>query len=287
MRAIIIWEEIYRMTRRGHPPVGYYTATQAKRKLGNISDGMLRSYVEKGKIRKYTPPSRMQGFYSREDVDKLARTLDEFFDEPDQPGPEFRQATREDLPELVNFLIEVFGGGNTLEKRLRWYEKNPETAFILRNKGKIVGCVYVLPLTLQKIEAILLDPTPGSTKSITENDIQLYIPNEPAYLYVVSMGVRPGTSNTAKRARGQTLIRGLIRFLVNLGERGIHVQLIAARTDSRDGVNLLKRVGFTEIESNTQSRNFVIEVGRSGVPLLMPYKRAFREWESRQKQGEE
>lgn len=287
MGAIITWKEIYCMTKRGHPPIGYYTATQAKVKLGSISDGMLRSYVENGKIRKFTPPSRKQGFYNREDVDQLVRVLDEFFDEPDQPGPEFRQATREDLPELVNFLIEVFGGGNTLEKRLQWYEKNPETAFILRNKGKIVGCVYVLPLTLQKIEAILSDPTPGSTKSITEKDIQLYTPNEPTYLYVVSMGVKPDTSNTAKRARGQTLIRGLIRFLVNLGERGIHIQMLVARTDSRDGINLLKHAGFTEIESNTHSRNFVIEVDRSGVPLIMPYKRAFREGKSQKKQGEE
>jgi hypothetical protein len=268
------------MTSRGHPPVGYYTATQAKRKLGNISDGMLRSYVDKGKIERFVPKERRQGFYKREDVDKLARTLDEFFDEPDQPGPEFRQATREDIPELVNLLISIFGGGNTLEKRLQWHDKNPETAFILENKGKIVGCVYVLPLTMQKIEAILSDPLPGSTRSINEGDIQLYSPHESAYLYVVSMGVKPGTSNTVKRARGQTLIRGLIRFLVSLGERGIHIQLIASRTNSRDGINLLKRAGFTEIESNTQSRNFIIEVDRSGIPLVMTYKRAFREWKN-------
>jgi hypothetical protein len=282
MRLIIIWKEMYSMVRRGHPPIGYYTATQAKRKLGNISDGMLRSYVEKEKIRKFTPPGRAQGFYNREDVDKLARTLDEFFDDPNQPGPQFQQATREDIPELVNFLITVFGGGNTLEKRLQWYEKNPETAFILKNKNKIVGCVYAIPLTYQKLEAILSDPTPGSTRSITAEDIQVYVPNEPVYLYVVSMGVKPGTSNTAKRARGQTLIRGLIRFLIDLGKRGIHIQMIAARTDSHDGINLLKRVGFTEVESNTQSRNFIIEVDRSGIPLIMPYKRAFREWRKQQ-----
>jgi hypothetical protein len=239
---------------------------------------MLRSYVERGKIEKFTPRERKQGFYKREDVDRLARALDEFFDEPDQPGAQFQQAAKEDLPELVSFLREVFGGGNTLEKRLQWYEKNPETAFILRNKGKIVGCVYVLPLPLRKIEEILSDPTPGSTRSITAEDIQVYTPSEPVYLYVVSMGVKPGTSDTAKRARGQTLIRGLVRFLVDLGKRGIHVQLIAARTDSRDGIHLLRHAGFTEVESTTQSRNFIIEVDRSGVPLIMLYKRAFQEW---------
>ena len=278
MKVIIIWKEIYRMAKRGHPPSGYYTASQAKRKLGNISDGMLRSYVEKGKIEKFIPPGRTQGFYKREDVDKLARTLDEFFDESNQPGPQFQQATKEDMPELVDFLIEVFGGRNTLEKRLQWYEKNPETAFVVKNKNKIVGCVYVLPLTLEKIEAILSDTTPGSTRSIMAEDIQAYTSDEPAYLYVVSMGVKPNTSDTAKRARGQTLIRGLIRFFIDLGKRGIPIKQIAARTDSRDGINLLRHAGFTEIESKTQSRNFIIEVDRSGIPLIMPYKRAFREW---------
>lgn len=278
MEITIIWKEIYDMAKRGHPPIGYYTATQTKKRLGNISDGMLRSYVDKGKIEKWTPPERVQGFYKREDVDKLARTLDEFFDEPGQPGPQFQRATKEDMPELVNLLIEVFGGRNTLEKRLQWYEKNPETAFVVKNKNKIVGCVYVLPLTLEKIEAILSDPTPGSTRSIMAEDIQVYTPDKPAYLYVVSMGVKLNTSNTAKRARGQTLIRGLIRFLVDLGKRGIHIKLIAARTDSSDGINILRHAGFTEIESNTKSRNFIIEVDRSGIPLIMPYKRAFREW---------
>jgi hypothetical protein len=100
----------------------------------------------------------------------------------------------------------------------------------------------------------------------------------------VSMGVTPHTGRTAKRVRGQILIRGLLRFLVDLGKRGIHIKLLVARTNSPDGINLLKSAGFTELESNTQSRNFIIEVDRSGVPLIMPYKKAFR---AQQQQGQQ
>ena len=271
------------MAKRGQPPVGYYTATQAKKRLGDISDGMLRSYVQQGKIERVVPRERKQGFYKREDVDRLARTLDDFLEqESGEPGTQFGLVTREDMPEVVRLLIELFGGEDSTERRLSWLEKNPEVAFMLRSKGKIVGCVFALPLTLQKIEAILSDPQPHSTSTITADDIQPIAPGRPAYFYVVSMGVKPGVTTVAKRTRGEILIRGLLRFFLDLGKRGVPVKLIATRTASRDGVNLLKRVGFTEIESNTLARNFIIEVERSGIPFIMLYKKALTEWKQEQ-----
>jgi hypothetical protein len=269
------------VAKRGQPPLGYYTATQAKRKLGDISDGMLRSYVQQGKIEWTVPKGRKQGFYKREDVDRLARTFDDFLEqEPGEPGAQFKPVTKEDMPEVVRLLMELFGGEDSTERRLSWLEKNPEIAFMVRSKGKIVGCVFVLPLTLQKIEAILSDPQPHSTSTITVDDIQLITPGKPAYFYVVSMGVKPGVTAVAKRTRGEILIRGLLRFFIELGNRGVPVSLIAARTASRDGVNVLRRVGFTEIESNTLARNFIIEVERSGIPFIMLYKKALAEWKA-------
>ena len=66
--------------RRGHPPVGYLTATQAKKKLRGISDGKFRSYIQEGKITRLLPPGMKQGFYKREDVEQLARELDSFWE---------------------------------------------------------------------------------------------------------------------------------------------------------------------------------------------------------------
>jgi hypothetical protein len=271
------------VAKRGQPPVGYYTATQAKKRLGNISDGMLRSYVQQGKIERAVPSGRKQGFYRREDVDRLARTLDDFLErEPGELGARFGLVTREDMPEVARLLMELFGGEDSTERRLSWLGKNPEIAFLLRSKGQIVGCVFVLPLTSHKIEAILSDPQPHSTSTITPDDIQAIVPGEPVYFYVVSMGVKPGVTDVAKRTRGEILIRGLLRYLLDLGKRGVPVKLIATRTASRDGVNLLRRAGFTEIETNTLARNFIIEVERSGLPFIMRYKRALTEGKQEQ-----
>lgn len=270
---------------RKQPPTGYYTATVAKKKLGNISDGMLRSYVTKGKIRRVVPPERTQGFYSREDVDRMARLLDDFFvdDKPSQiPGVQFMRATKEDMPECVELLIAVFGGGNTVERRQSWIEKNPDIAFIVRSKSKIVGCAFVLPLTPEKIEAIFADQGSASIASITADDIQPLEPGQPAYLYLASIAVKPSLSDLAKRSRGQTLLRGMVNYLVDLGSRGISIALLAARSESRDGINLCRHLGFTEIETTTPNRNFIVEVERSGIPVIVKYKAALARYRAEQ-----
>lgn len=270
--------------KRGQAPSGYYTATIAKRKLGNITDGRLRYYVQQGKIERFVPPGMGQGFYSQKDVENLARIIDEFHDSPEHAKPRFRIATAEDMPEIVSFMIEQFGGNNTLERRLSWLRQNPEIAFIERNsakngEGKIVGCVFALPLTLEKINELFAKSEP-STRIITEKDIQQFIPGQPTYLFVMGMAVEAKTGLVVKRARGQTIIRGVIEFFVNLGRKGIDIKLIAARSETRDGIGLLKHAGFTEIETSTENRNFIIEVERSGIPLIMRYKQALAEWKS-------
>jgi N-acetylglutamate synthase-like GNAT family acetyltransferase len=179
-------------------------------------------------------------------------------------------------------LIAVFGGGNTVERRQGWLEKDPNTAFIVRSKGKIVGCAFLLPLTPEKIEAIFADQSSASIASITADDIQPLLPGQPAYLYLASIAVKPSLTDLAKRSRGQVLLRGLYNFLEELGNRGIPIELLAARSETRDGINLLKHLGFTEIESVTENRNFIVEVERSGLPIILKYKAALRRYHAAQ-----
>ncbi len=265
-------DEALQMAKRGRPPEGYYTASITRKKLGNITDGMLRSYIHRGLVKRDVPPGRKQGFYKREEVDKLARSLDNFLSDPKEPGARFQQATAEDMPEIVSLLIETFGGSDTSERRLQWLKKNPETAFTVKSKGKVVGCAFILPLTAKKIEALMDDTTP-STRVITPDDIQLFIPDTPTNLFALSVAVHAGLTDVAKRTRGEILIRGIFRFLLSLGERGIEIESIVSRSDTADGIRLLRHMGFTEVESNTNNRNFKIEVKQSGIPQIVAYKK--------------
>jgi hypothetical protein len=251
--------------------------------LGDITDGMLRQYIKKGLLTRSVPEGRSQGFYKREQVDTLARKIDNFYPEPDKPGAEFKQLERDEIPEFVSFIDEVFHGtGKSLPRRYRWYDKNPETTFIARDKGKIVGSVCLLPLTQNKLEEVMSQQDTGSTKLIDAEDIETYQAGVPVRLYVLSMGTKLGTSRAVKRARGATLIRGLAHFLTSLGKRGVPVELIAGRSDTIDGIRLLRSVGFTEIKPTGKVRNFVVRVNESGIPLLSGYQASFEAYQKEQ-----
>ncbi len=65
------------MARSGRAPEGYYSASQVMRKL-NIVSSTLYHYVEIGKIRRIVLPDMREGFYSQEDVDKMAKEREIF-----------------------------------------------------------------------------------------------------------------------------------------------------------------------------------------------------------------
>ncbi|MEO8971449.1 MAG: hypothetical protein ABI406_07620, partial [Ktedonobacteraceae bacterium] len=64
--------------------------------------------------------------------------------------------------------------------------------------------------------------------------------------------------------------------IVDLGKRGVIIDTLAARSDTPDGIRILKR-GFTEIPTLTHTRNFIIKVKESGIPFVQEYKQALIE----------
>jgi hypothetical protein len=62
--------------------------------------------------------------------------------------------------------------------------------------------------------------------------------------------------------------------------RGIPLGTIAARSNTPDGIRLMKGIGFTEIEPLTpERRTFVINIKESGIPFVMKYKEKIRKWQ--------
>jgi len=59
-------------------PPGYYTASQARQKLG-MPSSTFNLYVRDGKIKRYVPPLRSEGFYSQAEIDQLADEIAQFF----------------------------------------------------------------------------------------------------------------------------------------------------------------------------------------------------------------
>jgi len=68
----------------------------------------------------------------------------------------------------------------------------------------------------------------------------------------------------------------MINAIIDLGRRGVIIDMLAARRDTPDGIRIMKK-GFTEIPTSTYARNFVIRVKESGMPFVQEYKQALLE----------
>lgn len=59
----------------------FYRAKQARHELGDITPNALKKLVDRGKLKRYTPPEGGQEVYSKDEVDALARQKREFWGE--------------------------------------------------------------------------------------------------------------------------------------------------------------------------------------------------------------
>ena len=257
------------------------TAKEAKRRLG-ISDGKLRALVLNKQIERLELPSSSLGFYKASDVYAvLTRWNQQALEsnEPTLPGASFQIATKEDMLEIVELLIKVFGGGDTSARRNAWLDRNPESAFVVRSHGRVRGCIFILPLSEAKITQ-LLGKDSYATGSIEASDILPFNQGVPVNLFLLSMASDDtGIGKTNRRKWGSLIVRGLFSHIVDLGRRGIPVKVVASRSSLPDGIRLMRHIGFTEIEPCGQRKNFIIEVPRSGLGFAMKHKAAYASWQ--------
>ena len=255
----------------------YYTAAQVKDKLG-ITQGMLYNYVRNGTLKPITPPGKKQSVYLRTEVDKLARETQAFMAARNKTSSVFTRVTENDIKDLkasVELTRILFGLRDseeaTLQLRLSWVKKNSEIIYVLKSEEQVIGYAIMLPLKREKIENILAGKE--YSQEVNANEIEEFKPGKPINIYMMGIGVTPGLSLAEKRTYGAHLIAGLMGVLVDLGKRGVTVDTLFARSDTPDGIRILKQ-GFTEVTSNTHTRNFIINVAESGVPIIQEYKEA-------------
>ena len=160
---------------------------------------------------------------------------------------------------------------------MAWLERNPDVYHVLKQGDQIVGYATILPLKTgtDKVNRLLGDTI---AVDITPDDIVEFRPGVHTDLYVMSIGVKPSDDATEKHNFGSSIIRGLRRLLIDLGKKGVVIETIAGRSDTPDGIRLMRHIGFTELEPLLPGkRAFIIRVEESGVPLVMQYKQALRE----------
>jgi len=88
----------------------YYCAGEARQQLG-INVGAFYYLIDTGKIKKLTPPGKKQGFYSKHQIERLARERLKCMSDEEEPGTTFRKAIVDDIQEEYELAVLMLNGG--------------------------------------------------------------------------------------------------------------------------------------------------------------------------------
>ncbi len=223
----------------------YFTSMEARQQLG-IPVGAFYYLVETGKIKRLTPPGKKQGFYSKHQIERLAKERLTCVTAEGQPGITFMQATLDDIHEEYELAALVLNGsaGYGVPTYEAWLRKNAASNFIVRDQGRLVAFMHVLPVKRE----IIRQWFNGAIREweISATDVLPYTPGSSVECIIMCMAT---TSDVDKRLRhlyGLRLIRGFQHFLHDLAEQHITITRFYAISATSEGSSILKQANFEE-----------------------------------------
>lgn len=222
-------------------PPGYYLASEAQKVLG-LNASTFGYYVRAGKIKRYVPPMRKEGFYKKEEIDDLATQSALFWHTAvGEPTPTAtRVAHGEDAPGIVRVLTIRGWQTATAEQRTSWYAVNPYIDYVVVASGDVMGYIHAVPYTPDTLEGLLS----GKKRSWNVRPVDI-LPYEPGKTYDLYIGIatRTDVPNHTQRF-GFRLISGFLSFLEELARQRIFIRFLYAASDQPDGMKLCQDLGF-------------------------------------------
>src|ERR1017187_4985799 len=219
------------MAKSGKAPKGYYSASQAMRRLG-IGSSTLYHFVAVGKIRRIVPPDMREGYYPQEDIDKMVKERELFLLTYSRDTSKFSKASEEDIQGIYEVCVSLWGKRTpNYEARLNSYRQNTSIYYVVKKEGIIIGFLGLIPFKRDILEEIM---------QAEQNDFYLqyeqilqmpdsilpFISGVPIYSLSLDLQVKKGTPK--EELYGMRLIQGCIEVLGKLAEQGIIVEKLHA-----------------------------------------------------------
>jgi hypothetical protein len=251
----------------------YYTASEAQDRLG-MNEGNFYYLVKTGKIKKFTPPGKKQGLYPKTEIDRLAREMLAFMVYDETQGLQFMKATTDDdFKEEHELAALLFGNSiHSLETRMAWLEKNPDLDFIIRDHGRLVGFINLLPTKHEAIMRFMNGEIRGW--EISPEDVLPFTPGSSMECIIMGMATAQDVEITRRVQYGAKLLSGLIEFLCELAEKNISITKFYATSATPTGISILKNAGFQEIGQIGKRIAFELDVKTSHDRLATEYRQA-------------
>jgi hypothetical protein len=252
-------------------PPGYYTAKEAQEKLG-LNPSTFGYYVRKGKIKKFVPPLRTEGFYEKKEIDQLASEIALFIHTATEETAktEVRVARPEDTSGIVYVLISRGWETATASQRADWYKVNPFIDYVVAWNDEIMGYIHAVPYTDNALTAMMS----GKKRSwdIRPEDILAYETGKTYDLYI-GIATRQDVPNHTQRF-GFRLISGFLSFLEELAQQQIFIRSLHAVSAETEGQNLSRNIGFIEqqAEKSDLFPRFVLNLETSNSHFARIYR---------------
>lgn len=254
----------------------YYTHEQARNKLG-MTKARFQYWVRTGRIKRILPPNSKQGVYLKKEIDDIARELDAFLTAEETEGVQFMKATTDDIPEEYELAMFVFDGAtHDIATRETWLAKNPEIDFVVRDQGRMVAFLTMLPVKHETIMRFMRGEIRGW--EIPAEDVLPYAPDSTVECIIMSMATTPEAPQVKRKQYGQKLISGLSNFLQDLARRHVTITKFYATSVTPTGIAILRNAGFQEIgmlKSGTKKRiAFELDTMTSDSLIAKTYREA-------------
>lgn len=252
------------------PPEGYYTARQARERLG-MNPSTFGYKVRHGQIKKYVPPMRVEGFYDKKEIDALATqiALDAHTRAQKKSESEVRLASPEDVQGIHDVLASMGWQATPPALRLEWYKVNPFTDFVVASGAQVMGYLSATPYKPRTLAGLMA----GRTRAwdITPDDILPYRQGR-TYDLFVGIAIRSDAPNSTRYA--SQLIRKIFDFINDLVARNILVHRLYAVSDEPPGQRLCQILGFTEQppEPGDQFPRYVLDLETSESHFARLYR---------------
>jgi hypothetical protein len=254
----------------------FYTAKQAQTRLG-LPRSTFFDLVKKGTIKKVVFPGRKQGVYPRSQVDQLAASIKALIEQY-EPSVSFELATREDLEKEVAIDLALYGekGTTPLLRRIERLERNPESNFVLRRSGEVVGHTAFYPVDPEYLQKLLHAQVSG----IPAEMVLPWLVGTPLSVFFSIISVKPGFLPGVSVNLGRRLLAGAVSVFRALGSRGVVIERISATTRTADGIQLAQGIGMVgELVGNEPGRfRFTLDIASSGSLLVQEYKQGLGEY---------
>ena len=248
--------------------------------LGGMSTSSFKRLVDSGKIRKVTPPNKIHGMYIKEDVDRLAEAMEQFIHIYSAAEPaekiEFAQAKGEsDIKETVQIARQHFGdNAYGLDKRLVWFKKAPNGDYVLKHEGVVVA-YFSMQAIKPEVVARIFNRKSGA--SVQLEDMVSIEPGQSFDIHISGIAVKTGISRQQAKYYGMILLTKLFDTLIELGEQGIDIRKIWAKSSTVPGIKLSRDLGFTELGYiNNEQIGFVLDLKKSDLPAIKRYREVLK-----------